>query len=810
VCFWSFHPAAPTKADQSFHEVEMISTRSLANLRQTLTARFSADELRTLCFDLGIDSENLPGEGKAGKARELLLYLERYDRIPELIECCRQSRPDVPWDDLLKEERPEMTPSRFEPLPELELLPDVTGFVGRQAELAAYRRRLDQSHLAVITGMRGAGKTWLAARLATQVGTAGRIFWRTLYPGDGIGSVVRRLAGFLARLGQDGPWRMWQSTQQPGHAAPKWDELFDNLIRAACRQHILLCLDDFHHLDRDPQIGGLVDRLRGVVAAGEMSLIITSQRMPDFVFVEELPGISLEDMRLLLTAKQMALPERLASDLLGRAGGNLELLTLAINALRDHPDPAALIAGLAHQGSVEHFIMTQVDKGLSEDEKDVMNAVSVLLGLPGAQEAVEAVLDKSSIRKALDDLTQCYLLTIHRSKPQEEFSQHPVVQEFYYRRLGRQRRELHLRAGEYYETKERVVLRAVQHYIRAEAFEHTLRLIGEAPEFPGENDQALAAYQQLMAALQKTVLSGETRHLAGDVARRIGRLYGWKGQMNEAHQWIEKARERLAAPQDQPERDTLALVDIHTASLHIERGEFPKAEALCQGALAMLGETSAPAVQAEGYLLLGAAQDMQGKGQDALISYQRSLDLWKRLGDDFAAARVENNIAVVHSYLGHLPRAREMYERALRFFEETAGDRNRAAVALMNLGNIEYILGDYETAASRHRRARNTPRAWASRAWRQSPGSTWPGFTWSRQSGTRPRAWRRRASSSRPTTPLPNSCRKPTVCWPTSRWAATGWDRRDSTRSAASSWHGNSTTRSKRLAPNVSWAKSCA
>ena len=82
VCFWSFHPVTPTKADQSFHEVEMISTRSLANLRQTLTARFSADELRTFCFDLGVDSENLPGEGKAGKARELLLYLERYDRIP--------------------------------------------------------------------------------------------------------------------------------------------------------------------------------------------------------------------------------------------------------------------------------------------------------------------------------------------------------------------------------------------------------------------------------------------------------------------------------------------------------------------------------------------------------------------------------------------------------------------------------------------------------------------------------------------------------------------------------------------------------
>ena len=32
---------------------------------------YSLDELRTLCFELGADYDNLPGEGKKGKARPL-------------------------------------------------------------------------------------------------------------------------------------------------------------------------------------------------------------------------------------------------------------------------------------------------------------------------------------------------------------------------------------------------------------------------------------------------------------------------------------------------------------------------------------------------------------------------------------------------------------------------------------------------------------------------------------------------------------------------------------------------------------------
>ncbi len=71
----------------------------LAKLRRILETRFDEGELRALCFDLDVDYENLPGEGKANKARELVSFLERRDRVPELVRIGNQMRPDVSWGD---------------------------------------------------------------------------------------------------------------------------------------------------------------------------------------------------------------------------------------------------------------------------------------------------------------------------------------------------------------------------------------------------------------------------------------------------------------------------------------------------------------------------------------------------------------------------------------------------------------------------------------------------------------------------------------------------------------------------------------
>jgi len=74
----------------------------LATLRQVLIERFSNDELRILSFDLGIDYDGLLVEGKANKALELIRYLERRNRIPDLVAVISKQRPDISLNSLLE------------------------------------------------------------------------------------------------------------------------------------------------------------------------------------------------------------------------------------------------------------------------------------------------------------------------------------------------------------------------------------------------------------------------------------------------------------------------------------------------------------------------------------------------------------------------------------------------------------------------------------------------------------------------------------------------------------------------------------
>lgn len=82
----------------------------LAYLRQQLSDRFNLEELQTLCFDMSIKYEDLPGDTISAKARELVIFCYRYGRIPQLLEQCKQQRKDVIWERPAKGETSDQLP----------------------------------------------------------------------------------------------------------------------------------------------------------------------------------------------------------------------------------------------------------------------------------------------------------------------------------------------------------------------------------------------------------------------------------------------------------------------------------------------------------------------------------------------------------------------------------------------------------------------------------------------------------------------------------------------------------------------------
>ena len=177
----------------------MAHTERLGQLRENLVEYFSQEELRSLCFDLGVDWDRLRGEEKAGKVTALLTSLDNTGRIPELTERCTGLRPNVLWQEILQAAE---APSPFKGLQYFDEA-DADLFFGRELLTAKLITRLAPSPAT-------AGEGWGGGRFLGVVGASG----------SGKSSVVR--AGLVPafRRGEplaDGTLTPEGSTRWPVH-----------------------------------------------------------------------------------------------------------------------------------------------------------------------------------------------------------------------------------------------------------------------------------------------------------------------------------------------------------------------------------------------------------------------------------------------------------------------------------------------------------------------------------------------------------------------------------------------------------------
>lgn len=64
-------------------------------LWRALVDRTNAEDLRNLCFLLGLDYDAIPGSGRSGKAREIVSYFQRREDLDALTDALNRLRPDI-------------------------------------------------------------------------------------------------------------------------------------------------------------------------------------------------------------------------------------------------------------------------------------------------------------------------------------------------------------------------------------------------------------------------------------------------------------------------------------------------------------------------------------------------------------------------------------------------------------------------------------------------------------------------------------------------------------------------------------------
>jgi hypothetical protein len=72
-----------------------VPVLSPADLRIVMTMHFNLNELKNLCFDLGVDYEEFGEAGKSGMVRELIAHMRRRGRFDELVGEIKRTRPDL-------------------------------------------------------------------------------------------------------------------------------------------------------------------------------------------------------------------------------------------------------------------------------------------------------------------------------------------------------------------------------------------------------------------------------------------------------------------------------------------------------------------------------------------------------------------------------------------------------------------------------------------------------------------------------------------------------------------------------------------
>lgn len=569
-------------------------------------------------------------------------------------------------------------------------------FIGRSREISDYANMLKSQQKAIIIGMAGVGKTSLAAELAGRHRGAGTIFWHRFYDG-GLTPFLRRIAGFLANHQQIELWELFEVARHSGTKPPEIETQLDTLSAHLTRlgdetgKRFLLCLDDLQFVDDDPRFADFLARLI-LNLPDQIRLIITSRRWPPFLrqaAADPLTGITLEDTKALFKERAVLLTDDLLETLHTATGGNGTFLTLSIVALQQAQDPAALIKRLATIDDIERFLLEEVNDRLAANEQRVMEGIAILSGYPGTRGVLEALLNQRDIRKTLRTLSDQFLILVGEGENGRSYSQHQIVQGFYYEQPRRAtRRELHRRAALFYEEEEIDYFQATFHYFRAEEGEKGAELANTHlwTMINAGHGRALA---DILDGVKEEPLPEMTRFALWLTKAALDTLLG---DVENGREQLEKAAAHLQHLPITPESDRLkAQVCLQMAEL-LERESPPEGLTWAERGLDFVPPREA-GLAARLKTISGTLQMHMGNFGAAL---ETLLDTVESNTDRDPRLRAEtyHTLGAVYWNMGQLSQAQTYTEEALSMSQHLR-HHDLTARTLINAGPIRYIQGDW-------------------------------------------------------------------------------------------------------------------
>jgi tetratricopeptide (TPR) repeat protein len=738
-----------------------LNQETLIRLRQILVGRFSLEQLYTLCFDLGIDYENLPGhQAKPPLTRELVAELQRRCRISDLEAYILRTRPDI--------SKAELTLSpHIASLPDLDTLPDPGPlplgsrvpftrnalFTGREEALKALARALlyDEASSTLITqavqGIGGIGKTQLAVEFTYRYGRYFQgVHWVNAAQPDTIGAEI-------VACGQTMMLSPWPNEQpeQIRRTLMAWKRGSPRLLILDNLEDVEAARDWLRELSGGPVRVMVTARRR----RWPRDLGLKSTQLPFFS-----PKESLEFLRQYLS------PDRMTDDEVRRLAERLYNLPLALELAGRY---LAEITRVTVEGYLEQLDTVWEHRSLAGWRAELGNPTDHDLSLAQTFALSWNQVDKETVRRLFLTAGWCapkvpipwevltktsqmrprsfwkWLLCLIKSSPRDSVDEgigflvslglleldereigptiHPLLAE-YARSLEGSREVLETLVAAL--TNSACVanrtdlptiftpLRLHVKWVAEKAERAELSAAGTLWNELGyhlimiaEYTGAQAAFEQALAISEKTV--GSQHAWTAIAINNLGHILQAQGRLTEARAAFERALSIDEAifghnhPSVSGDVNNLGLVLRDLGDLAAAQAAFEQAIRINEEAFGSFHPRVAKNMNNLG-LVLHDLGDLEG----ARAAYERALEIEEAaFGSGHPnVARDIGNLGMVMNDLGEFEKARTMVEQALEIDEAVFGPAHpKVAIRLNSLGNILWKSGDLAGARTALERA---------------------------------------------------------------------------------------------------------
>ena len=221
-------------------------------------------------------------------------------------------------------------------------------------------------------------------------------------------------------------------------------------------------------------------------------------------------------------------------------------------------------------------------------------------------------------------------------------------------------------------------------------------------------DRLEAEHDNLRAALAWSLTEDHVATQGPRLAGALSRFWYVRGYLSEGRRWL--ADVLAHGPAAAMPMTTRAQALAGAGNLARLQGDHAEARAHHERSLALFRELGDRRAIATSLNNLGLVAERQGEYAEARTFYEENRVLFRELGDRWSVAATCTNLGLVAERQGEYAEARAAYEQSIAHFREL-GDQADLAHSLNNLGLVAERQGEYAEARSLHQESLTIRRA---------------------------------------------------------------------------------------------------